>query len=54
MQIGCTGGDYLCSDVKKQLAMCQRIGNMPKAYPYAMAMSVLRYWIMNFNYLKRL
>ena len=26
----------------------------PKACPYDMAMSVLRYWIMNFNYLKRL
>ena len=40
--------------LKKQLRMHQRIGNMPKACPYDMAMSVLRNWIMNFNYLKRL
>lgn len=40
--------------LKKQLRMHQRIENMPKACPYAMVFSVLRYWIMNFNYLKRL
>lgn len=45
MQIGCTCGDYLCSEVKTQLRMCQRIGNMLKAWPYAMVLSVLRYWI---------
>ena len=54
MQIDCTCGDYLCGEVKTQLRMCQRIGNMPKACPYAMVLSVLRYWITNFNYLKRL
>ena len=47
MQIDCTCGDYLCGEVKTQLRMCQRIGNMPKACPYAMAMSVLKYWIIN-------
>ena len=31
VQIGCTCGDYLCSEVKTQLRMCQRIGNMLKA-----------------------
>ena len=50
MQIDCTCGDYLCGEVKTQLRMCQRFGKMPKACPYAMAMSVLKYWIMNFNY----
>lgn len=40
VQIDCTCGDYLCSEVKTQLRMCRRIGNMPKACPYAMAMSV--------------
>ena len=47
MQIDCTCGDYLCGEVKTQLRMCQRIENMPKACPYAMAMSVLKYWIIN-------
>lgn len=47
VQIGCTCGDYLCGEVKTQLRMCQRIENMPKACPYDMAMSVLKYWIIN-------
>ena len=47
MQIDCTCGDYLCGEVKTQLRMCQGIGNMPKACPYDMAMSVLKYWIIN-------
>lgn len=50
MQIDCTCGDYLCGEVKTQLRMCQRIGNIPKVCSYDMAMSVLRYWITNFNY----
>ena len=40
VQIDCTCGDYLCGEVKTQLRMCQRFGKMPKACPYAMAMSV--------------
>ena len=40
VQIGCTCGDYLCGEVKTQLRMCQRIGNMPKVCSYDMAMSV--------------
>lgn len=45
MQIDCTCGDYLCGEVKTQLRMCQRIENMPKACPYAMA------FIFNLHYL---
>ena len=54
VQIDCTCGDYLCGEVKTQLRMCQRIGNMPKACPYAMAMSVFEILDYKFNYLKRL
>ena len=40
MKIDCTCGDYLCGDINTTLRMCQVIGNMPKACPYAMEMSV--------------